>query len=301
MQIPIINPFAKQPPPYGHPRPEVLFDYSVIDVETTGFSPENDTMLEISALRVRNNKVESVFSSFIQNVSFIPAHIKKLTGITEEMVACAPPMEEVLKKFLDFVGEDVIIGHNVTFDLRFITAKTTECLGKPFLNNYIDTLALSRKVFREFSSHKLEDVAKALCLPAPKHRSEADCLTTKALYDCLCHTALERNVIAFYADQRFTGKPSDITPTVDVFDETHPLYGKVCVFTGVLPINRTYAMQKVANFGGINASSITRKTNILIASNAEETSKYKKAQELIALGQDIKILNAKEFLELFYL
>ena len=87
MQIPIINPLAKQPPSYGDTRLEVLFDYCVIDVETTGFSPEDDTMLEISALRVRDNKIDSCFSSFIKSTTFIPAHIKKLTGITEDMVA----------------------------------------------------------------------------------------------------------------------------------------------------------------------------------------------------------------------
>lgn len=298
MEIAIYNPIQREQPCYGDSLCEILFDYCVIDVETTGFSPEDDILLEITALRVRNNQICDTFSSLIKTAAPIPKHIQKLTGITDDMVALAPSLEEVLKNFLAFVGDDVIIGHNVTFDLRFISENTTKLFNEPFLNDYMDTLTLSRKVFREYSCHKLGYLAEVLGLPVPAHRAEADCQTTKALYDCIWHTALDRNISIFYPDQRFVGKPADILPTVTEFDETHPLYGKVCVITGKLSINRVSALQLIVNRGGIIANSVTRKTNILVVGCDCATSKYKKVQELIALGQNIEILTEKDFIAL---
>lgn len=293
-------------PVYGSPLREFLFDYCVVDVETTDLDARYGEIIEITALRVRNNQIQDRFTSLIKPVGQIPDHIQQLTGITNETVVNAPNIDEIMPRFIEFVRDDVIVGHHVTFDLRFISWWSYLTLKKDFLNSYVDTLTLSRKVFPECENHTLETLTKFLSLPRSKHRSEADCIATKALYDAIKTAALERNINCFYAEQHPKIKPSDILPTVSVFDENHPLFGKNCVITGTLPISRVNAMQYIVDHGGINATSVTRKTNILIVGDPDsstrspdgKSSKQRKAEELVQSGQNILIIDKKEFIRL---
>lgn len=293
-------------PVYGSSFREIIFDYCVIDVETTDLNPKRGEIIEITALRVRHNQIQDRFTTLVKPVGEIPSYTKHLTGITNEMVALSPTIEEVLPKFFDFVGDDIVIGHNITFDLRFISWWSYLTLKKDFLNRYVDTLSLSRKVFPECENHTLETLTEFLSLPRSAHRSEADCIATKALYDAIKATALERNIDCFYADQVASVNPSDILPTISVFDENHPLFGKNCVIVGKLPISRVNAMQYIADRGGINTASITRKTNILIVGDPNssmrspdgKSSQQRKAEELIQNGQELSIIDKKEFIRL---
>ena len=99
----------------------------------------------------------------------------------------------------------------------------------------------------------------------------------------------------------------DIIPQTEDFDETHPLYNKVCVFTGVLEkMERKKAMQIVANLGGVCGDSVTNKTNYLILGNNDycksikggKSSKQKRAEELKIKGNDIEVISEDVFYDL---
>ena len=110
----------KQDPRLGNGIIAFPEDYTVIDLETTGLDPKNELIIEFAAVKVRENKVVDPFQSLCDPGYPIPPVIEALTGITTEMVRCCPNPRSVLPDFLDFVGDDYIIGHNVLFDVRFI-------------------------------------------------------------------------------------------------------------------------------------------------------------------------------------
>ncbi len=170
---------------HGIQRNVYASDYCVVDIETTGFSSTSNKIIEITALRVRQNEIVDMFTSLINPCQDIPLKIQSLTGITNEMVIDAPNVEDVLPKFIEFVANDLIVGHNVKFDLQFISWNTYLLTGKSFLNDFVDTLPLSRRAFPHLTNHKLKTLTQELSLPKSTHRSKADCIATKALYDRL--------------------------------------------------------------------------------------------------------------------
>ena len=93
-------------------------DYCVVDLETTGLDSEYDEILELAAIRVRNNQVVDTYSQLVKPEEEIDEFIQRLTGITNEMIANAENIEITLPKFLAFVGDDILVGHNVNFDIN---------------------------------------------------------------------------------------------------------------------------------------------------------------------------------------
>lgn len=284
---------------------ELRQDYCIVDIETTGYNPGWDEIIELCAIKVRNGQIEDKFVSLVKPNNSVPDYITEMTGITSEMVDTAPSLNEILPHFVRFVGEDIILGHNVTFDLNFITFETTRLLGQPFLNNYMDTLSLSRKVLPSASNHRLITLATEFNLPLPAHRADADCIATKSLFDSICKTVEEQNINPF-ASNKHKVQADEITTQNTEFDESNPFYQKICVFTGALSFTRRNAMQMVADVGGINGNGVTKETDFLIVGSTDyvanlkgaKSSKLKKAEALIANGQDIKILTEETFLRL---
>lgn len=159
-------------------------DYCVIDIETTGLSRTSDQIIEISSLRVRNNEIVDTFTELVKSTIPIAASATEINGITNEMVKNAPTINEVILSFLEFVGNDIVIGHNIAnFDLEFITRVCNNELSKPFSNNYIDTYPLAKITFNDMYNYKLSTLCKELGITQPKHRAKADCISTKELYD----------------------------------------------------------------------------------------------------------------------
>lgn len=159
-------------------------DYCVIDIETTGLDRIKDQIIEISALRVRNDKIVDTFSQLVKPTISIPAAATAINGITNKMVDGAHSIKDVLIDFIVFVGEDTVVGHNVAdFDIQFLNNACLTEFGKRFKNNYIDTLLLARSTFNNVSNYKLSTLCKELGLIQSEHRAEADCISTKALYD----------------------------------------------------------------------------------------------------------------------
>lgn len=157
-------------------------NYTVIDIETTGLSSYKNEIIEISALKVRNDEIISKFSSLIKPEKPIGDFITKLTGITNEMTAEAPKIVDVLPEFMEFVAEDCIMGHNVNFDINFIYDNLIRHLNRSITNDYVDTMQLARKHCK-FKSNSLSNLAKQFNISAEgHHRALNDCIMTFEIY-----------------------------------------------------------------------------------------------------------------------
>ena len=132
----------------------MLKSYIAFDVETTGLNPLENEIIEIGALKVRDGKVAERFMEFIKPTTSISPVITSLTGITNDMVAQARPRCSVVADFLDFCEEDVLIGHNVSFDYSFMKCSAAAD-GLPFEKMGIDTLKIAQKVLKDLDSKSL--------------------------------------------------------------------------------------------------------------------------------------------------
>lgn len=164
------------------------FTYVVFDIETTGFNHKINKIIEIAALKVSDNSIEE-FSELIKIDDIIPIHITALTGITNEMVYDALPLSEVLPKFLDFIGDLPLVGHNIkSFDYYFIDAACKELHLPSPKNTLIDTLPLSKQVLPELENHKLSTLCEYYDIDTSgAHRALFDCHLCNNIYRRVCH------------------------------------------------------------------------------------------------------------------
>lgn len=172
----------------GTPLDEVTF--CVVDLETTGGRATDGGITEIGAARFQGGRCLATFRTFVDPGRPIPHEITVLTGITDTMVREAPPIEAVLPTLLEFIGDAVIVGHNVRYDTGFLDA-ALERDDRPRLDNrVVDTLALARRLVRdEVPDCRLGTLAQHLRLThRPSHRALDDVLATADLL----HLLLER-------------------------------------------------------------------------------------------------------------
>ena len=383
-------------------------DYVVIDLETTGLSPSNCEIIELSAVKIVDNTIVDTFSTLLKPETPVSDFIEELTGITNEMLSTAPKISDVIHDFLLFMGKNILVGHNITFDINFLRHNCQKILNLNFDNDYVDTLRLSKKLIPDIENHKLSTVSKHFGItPASEHRAMADCMTTndvflklhelnkvkekeflslfdgiegvldgknvifmgqtslceRSTYKSICEKAgcFYRSIFTDTVDYAVLGKRTyakymrgdysermehaialseqgkltilseekfgkmlgvdipirktaphkkyidtkSMVAETDDFDETHPLFGKTCVFTGVLDkMLRKEAMQAVLNCGGQIGNTVTQKTNYLILGcndycksiKGGKSSKQKKAEDYKLKGFDIDIIDE----ELFY-
>lgn len=165
----------------------MLKSYIAFDVETTGLNPMENEIIEIGALKVRDGKVAERFMEFIHPTAPISAAITNLTGITNEMVAGARPRCEVVSDFLDFCEDDILIGHNVSFDYSFMKCSAVAD-GLPFEKLGIDTLKIAKKVHSDLDSKSLGSLCAYYNIEnRAAHRAYHDALATAKLYQTLAH------------------------------------------------------------------------------------------------------------------
>jgi CRISPR-associated protein Cas2 len=161
--------------------------YVVVDIETSGLSPKNDEIIELGALLVENDAIVDSFDRLICPTRPINDKIEKLTGITNAMLReKGGDLVTCMRDFRAFMGDNIVVGHNVCFDLNFIN----HCCGALSLptaeNEYCDTLDLARHLIRDTDSYTLTSVAAHLGIDSvPEHRGLSDCHVTKAVYDQL--------------------------------------------------------------------------------------------------------------------
>ncbi len=148
-------------------------NFVVFDLETTGFSPVSNRIIEIGAVKVSNGEITERFSTFVNPRTPIPYRIEQLTGIRDEDVMDAPGIEEILPDFLAFCGQCVLVAHNAPFDMSFITENAGR-LGLDCAFTCVDTVGISRLLLPNQAKHTLDAVAKALGVSLENHHRAVD-------------------------------------------------------------------------------------------------------------------------------
>ena len=168
-----------------------LFDqeYVVYDTETTGLNSGTDQMIEIGAVKVKNDEIIERFDELIACPTPLPKIITELTNITDEMLVGKDTEENVTKRFLEFIGDRPLVAHNAQFDISFITSAVKKYNLGEFNNTVIDTMGLARNMYPEWRNHKLSTLVKNLDVEWDEdkhHRADYDCEgTSKCFYKML--------------------------------------------------------------------------------------------------------------------
>lgn len=288
-----------------------LNNYTVIDIETTGFDPYVNEIIELSALKVRDKKIVGEFSTLVKPNVPVSEFITKLTGITNEELENAPKIENVISKYIEFIGDDTLLGHNTGFDINFIYDAYLKYCNKHFNNHYMDTLRISRRVLTGIDRYNLKYIAKYFDIPVDvEHRGLADCKTTYLCYEKL-REYINSNNISVSGTNHYKNPDNVVDIALDDTKdiELNPFYNQVVVFTGTLEnFSRNSAMKIIEKLQGVNGKSVTKQTNYLILGNNEycsaikdkdgKSTKQKKAEELILKGQDLKIISENVFYDM---
>lgn len=165
----------------------MIKDYVAFDLETTGLSLETDQIIEIGALKVKDGKVVERFMEFLKPDQSISAIITGITGITNEMVEDARDTQTVMKDFIEFCGDFVLVGHNIMFDYKFCKMYASK-YGYSFEKQGIDTLKIARKIHKDFESKSLGALCEHYHITnQAAHRAYHDALATAKLYQCMAH------------------------------------------------------------------------------------------------------------------
>lgn len=157
-------------------------ELAFVDIETTGFDPARDRVIEVAALITHGPEVVARYSSTVSPGVSVPSEIARLTGITDEELTGAPPVELVVQQLREFVGTRDIVAHNASFDRSFL-----EHVGGPFPGRWLDSLDLARIALPRLATHRLWDLSEAFGL-APEgrcHRAPDDTEALAALWRVL--------------------------------------------------------------------------------------------------------------------
>ena len=178
-----------------HPMGQSFADtFVVFDLETTGFSPSKNQIIEIGAVKVVNGSITERFSTFVNPKVPIPFEIEQLTSINDDMVLDAPIIDEILPKFMEFCQDAVMVAHNADFDMSFIKHNCS-ALGLDCEKTVLDTVALSRVLLPSLNRFKLDTVAKALNVSlAHHHRAVDDAACTAEIFVKLVEMLRDRGV-----------------------------------------------------------------------------------------------------------
>lgn len=286
---------------------ELVDEYIAIDLETTGLDPRYNDIIEIAAVKMQNGEEIDRFQSLIKIDYPLDPFISELTGITDQILEGAPTIESVLPPFIEFIGDSIVVGHNVHFDINFLYDNAERILHLPVKNNFIDTMRISRRVFKDFPKHNLLTLVHEFGIASSvEHRALSDCIQTAACYEYMKRYITE-NKISLSNKRSYNSLSESIKAQTDVFDESSPFFGQVFAFTGTLEkMPRRDAMQLVANLGGICGDGVTAKTNFLVLGNLDfcksikggKSSKQKKAEQLHLKGNDITIISENVFYDM---
>ena len=172
-------------------------DYTVIDLEMTGLHPKNDAILEVGAAKIRNGEVTDTMDIFVNPGRKITQEITELTGITDEMVKEGLSPAAAFHKTAEFIGDDILVGHNIIFDYSFLKQQAVN-EKVPFEKKAVDTLKAARKCMLLPEKKSLECLCDYLDIEREReHRAIYDALATQELNQYLQKTYGETNPEVF--------------------------------------------------------------------------------------------------------
>lgn len=292
---------------------EIPNSFVVFDIETTGLDFIFDEIIEIGAIKIENGIAVDSFNSLIKPKNKIDEFITELTGITNEMLVDAPSIREVLPKFVDFIGNSILVGHNVNFDINFVYDNLVRNEFDPISNDFVDTMRISRRLLKDLKHHRLIDLAEYYNIDIQgNHRSLKDAEITLQVFHNLRNDIEEKygsvsEFVKISKNKPSYFKASDITTEKKEFDEENEFFGKNVAITGTLEkMTRKEAMQIIVDLGGHCEDGVTSKTNYLILGNndynpilrGKKSSKLIKAEKAKLEGKDIEILSENAFYEI---
>ena len=169
--------------------------YVVFDIETTGFDPYKDKIIEIGAIKLKGREVIDRFSTFVNPEIVIPQVIINLTKITDEMVKDAPKIEEVLPQFLEFCEDTTVVAHNAKFDVGFITQKAKQ-QNLEYTPSVIDTLHWAKVLLTDLKRYNLKALSNYFKVSLDNHhRAIDDAFATSEVFQKLLSMILSRGVL----------------------------------------------------------------------------------------------------------
>lgn len=293
--------------------PSCLDRYVVLDLETTGLSPQKEQIIEIAMIKIAEGKQVDEYHTLLNPCCHISSFITRLTGISNQDVEGSPTIRDVLQEIDKFLNGFLIVGHNVTFDLSFLQAAYQNTWGEECLFYYLDTLSVSRAVFPNLPKHKLEFLIEQFELADEQtHRALDDVICTQKLLErCISDSGFSDHCIRIKSKGEatcgtFCGSviPNQVTSKENICDKIHPFYGKSIVFTGNFTVPKQVLIHKALNVGALVKTAVSSKTDYLVVGmqnmnlvdDRGMSTKEEKAHELVADGKaDIEFLSELAF------
>lgn len=288
-------------------------DYTIVDVETTGCDQRYDNIIEVGCIKYRGGQEVSRYNTLIKppknyNGNYVDSYIESLTGITNEMLSSAPSFDDVAENLWNFIKGELLVGHNVNFDVNFLYDIFSSFNAALILNNdFVDTLRIARHVLPELEHHRLKDLNDYFDIGIAHHRAISDCKTTNIVLQKLAAIIAEKQIDLSAHGKWTKADLRALSPENDNVAMDSPLYKKVCAFTGTLErYTRVEAAQVVVNLGGLCGNNVTKTTNFLIVGDFDYSSgikgsksnKLKRAEQLISKGSDLQILSEHVFYDM---
>lgn len=169
-------------------------DYTILDLEATGLSTRTNEIIEVAALKIRDNKIVDTYQSYVKPNQKIPPEIVELTGIDDKTVEHARRIQVVLDEVLDFIGNDPLMGHNICFDICFLNSidPTKQIKNEEFY----DTCMLAQVVLKDQKHYRLIDLAHQFDIDSSNaHSALKDCYMTYGVYMSLIDYLKKQNVL----------------------------------------------------------------------------------------------------------
>lgn len=199
--------------------------YVCLDLETTGLEPKKDKIIEIGALKVRDGKIVGRMETFVNPGRQLEERIIELTGIRDGQLETAPEIAEILPALLDFIGEDVLLGHSILFDYSFLKrAAVNQKLS--FEKKGIDTLKLARKFLPDLESRSLAFLCSHFGIEHSAHRALADAAATIDLYRKLTELFYEGHEEDFLPKQLLYRAKRETPVTIPQKEQLYKLLDK---------------------------------------------------------------------------
>ena len=269
--------------------------YVVFDLETTGFSPVKDKIIEIGAVKVEDGKITDRFSTFVNPGIPVPFEITRLTSITDQMVMDAPGIEVVLPEFLAFIGDAVLVAHNASFDVGFLEQNMRYLDLMPDFTS-VDTVALARMLLPTLSKFKLNIVANALNISLENHhRAVDDAGATAEIFVKFVHMLKDKGIHDLTKLNHFGTQSENVVkklPTYHVIILACNEVGRVNLYTLISKSHLEYYARRPR----IPKSVLSRyREGLLVGSACEAGELYQailndRSQERIARIEQITIM-----------
>ncbi len=278
-----------------------LNDYTVIDLETSSRYANQASIIELAAVRVRRGKIVDQYTTLIKPLEPIPDEISRITGITNEMLKAAPTLDQKLNEYLRFIGNDVLLGHNIrAYDVNVLNY-ACNALHLPTLHNdMIDTLHYSKKCNIRAISYRLPALAKYFRIEYDAHRALNDCIANHAIYQ-----RLKPTYSGTYHTAKDRAKQSvENMRTCTIHPDYADIAGKSIVLTGDFAIAEDEAIQeKLESLGAVVKRDVSGKTDYLIIGSLGSSQWYygtygrkiEKAMELQQQGKPIIMVEEDMF------